>query len=116
MKLLQKSLLFFFFCTALFSCVDGQHEPPGAIQRDTMILVLADMHILESSISLGHINSKKKNIKPESFNSWIFKKHTISKERFDITYEYYTQNPKLFDELYVEVINKLSEIQARSNQ
>ena len=99
-----------FFLVLSFGCNDEKVIIPGnIIPRDKMLLVMTDVHLVESLIIQGHTLSDKS---PEAYYEGIYKNHNITKEQFEESYSFYVDHPELFDEIYSEILIKLSEQQA----
>jgi tRNA/tmRNA/rRNA uracil-C5-methylase (TrmA/RlmC/RlmD family) len=76
------------------------------ISKDTIILMLIDIHIADSYVSINPLGSKNK-IKAKDFYYSIFEKYNYSKETFQKNIDFYSNNPKELDKMYEEVLNKL---------
>lgn len=90
----------------------------GIIPEETMINLLVDIHIAEATIKQGkndnrirHLPIKKKG-NVNVFYYSIFKKYKIDRDIFVESIDYYSQYPEKFEEIYTEVINRLSETQS----
>ncbi len=116
--MLRNKLHFYLIISFVFSfgCQDSAIVSSGIISKDTLVDILADMHVIEASFALGHLDSSSNGIKPENVNKAVLEKYSISRSRFDTSYNYYISKPKEFNQIYDEVINKLSQKQARVNK
>ena len=116
--MLTKKLHFYLILTFLLSlgCAENTQVSSEIIGKDTLVNILADMHVIEASFALGHLDSANNEIKPENVNKAVLEKYSISRSRFDTSYNYYISKPREFNQLYDEVINKLSQKQARVNK
>ena len=98
-----------------FGCSKKQVEVPAdVIPRDTMIVVLAEIHLAEASIQVLNVEVKD-SLKAVSFGfyNYIFSKHNITQELFKKSFDYYRSEPAYFHAMYDEVITHLSEDQAK---
>ncbi|MBK7681287.1 MAG: DUF4296 domain-containing protein [Bacteroidia bacterium] len=98
-----------------FGCSKKQVEVPAdVIPRDTMIVVLAEIHLAEASIQVLNVEVKD-SLKAVSFGfyNYIFSKHNITQELFKKSFDYYRSEPAYFHAMYDEVITRLSEDQAK---
>lgn len=82
------------------------------IGRDTMVLILTDLHLLESSLGIkifedGKINNTRNLIKTK-----IYKNYGISKEKFYKSYNFYAQQSSVIDSIFIDVISEISKRQA----
>jgi hypothetical protein len=98
-----------------FGCSKKQVEvPEDVIPRDTMIVVLAEIHLAEASIQVLNVEVKD-SLRAVSFGFYhhIFSKHKITQELFKKSFDYYRSEPTYFHAMYDEVITHLSEEQAK---
>jgi hypothetical protein len=102
-----------FFISFLVGCSSDKKDSSYLIAEDTLVLVLADLHELEAGIALGYVNQKDSSNLPERYTSGIFLRNAVSKERFDSTFNYYLSHPPELEKIYSEVINLISEKQAK---
>lgn len=124
----------------VFLCSCGSEEkqavvaPSGLIVRDTMVQLLADVHMLEAGLGLygtmqapmpdqqpqlpmGHgstrisppviDNSERRELEPYD----IFKNHGVTRAQYKQTMEWYCSNPDALSSLYEDVITELSKRQ-----
>lgn len=93
----------------LISACNRNKVPEGIIKEKTMIELLTEMHTADAYFNnitgyecdtmIGEINY--------TYNQ-IFKKHGTTKEEFERSMDYYSQNPKKFREMYEKVVLKLN--------
>ena len=98
-----------------FGCSKKEVKVPAdVIPRDTMIVVLAEIHLAEASIQVLNVEVKD-SLKAVSFGlyNYIFSKHKITQELFKKSFDYYRSEPAYFHAMYDEVITHLSEDQAK---
>ncbi len=98
-----------------FGCSKKQVEVPAdVIPRDTMIIVLAEIHLAEASIQVLNVDVND-SFKAVSFGlyNYIFSKHKITQELFKKSFDFYRSEPAYFHAMYDEVITHLSEDQAK---
>lgn len=111
----MKNILFFLLViSASFGCT-GDAEivvPENVLSEEKMAAVLLDVHLAEASMNL--------NVNPQSIQKTstdlkvdILKKHNIDKKMFDESFQFYTENPALLNEVYQAVLNELSKMQAQ---
>lgn len=91
--------------------------PADIIPRDSMIVVLADIHLIEATIQLKGLG-RNDTLKAEAYGRYryVFNKHKISSTQFRKSLEYYRSEPEYFHTMYNEVITRLSVEQAKSNK
>lgn len=111
---MKRNILYLFaailLLTSCYSAPEQETAPPpeNLIDRDELVLILADVEIAESALrqkqNVGH---EIKNIKETYYHS-IFSKYNVSREQFDSSMIYYKQDPEVMDKIYEDVITKLS--------
>lgn len=85
-------------------------RPNGVLSQSEMTDVLVDMHktdalLAEKNIAYGQYSRKA------PYYNYIFKKHGITKAEFDSSLVWYTKNPQKFENMYDDVIKKLTALQ-----
>ena len=110
---MKKTILYIFFIVILFasSCsFFEKKQDTNIIQRDTLVLVLSDMHITD--ILLAQNKSFDRNLKDttgkKSYYNYLFRKYNINEYKFLETIKYYSANTKEYEEIYSDVIDELS--------
>ncbi|MGQ9845911.1 MAG: DUF4296 domain-containing protein [Bacteroidales bacterium] len=97
----------------LFSCKQNSTEiPEGVISRDSMINIIVDLHLVDAVLQNPMTQSKVGDIPSNNLYKAVMKKYHISKERFDKSMDFYSDNPVMLDSMYDSVIEKLSLIQS----
>jgi len=92
----------------LISCTD-KPLPDGILSREKMIAVLIDIHLAEAAITTQQLYGDAAGQKAADYYDMIFKKHGITKEQFKVSFEYYSQHPALYKEMYDELIIQMTE-------
>jgi hypothetical protein len=77
------------------------------VQREVMVDVLVDIHLADGVTNDRKFN-RKYDVDSIDLLSPILEKHHITREMFDTTLVVYSQHPELFDQLYSDVLIKLS--------
>ena len=77
-----------------------------------MVKLMVDIHVAESTIMLNRMNDAQPNRNAIYIRS-VLDSNQIDTARFTLSFDYYTSHPSLFSEIYDEVIEKLSEMNAR---
>jgi hypothetical protein len=100
---------------AIASC-ENENERVAAevIDREQFVDILAEVQILESTHQF--IKSKNKDFRLDYNYQWIYKEYGITEEEFKASVDYYSADPEVFEELFDEVIIKISEKQAELEQ
>lgn len=91
-----------------FSACDGR--PKGVLNESEMTAVLTEMHKLDGIIAakgLQYSNTPEK----AQYYSFVLKKYDITQVQFDSSLVWYTKNPKKFEEIYDNVLARLTDFQ-----
>jgi Domain of unknown function (DUF4296) len=132
-----KKLLFIFLSAlAMISCGEQEEksvplmdEPENLIEREKMIQIIADVHVLEAAAGLrapvppARMPSVPGQPQPQlpapppppdvtqrqSLPYYdIFTKHRVTREQYQLSYQWYTLDPEEYGLMYDEVINELT--------
>jgi len=85
------------------------------IDKETMVMILADMQITEAYI---RTIKKVKTRKDSSllYYERLFKKNHTNRSNFEESMLYYEEDLEGMEELYAQVITRLNELQAKSDE
>ncbi|MDF2437391.1 MAG: hypothetical protein K0Q95_1767 [Bacteroidota bacterium] len=111
---MQKKLLFLLSCFLTFSCTDPEEVvvPEDILKEEKMAQIFTDLSILEASMNV-HVESIDPKTDKSAQQINIYAKHGITKEQFEESYRFYTENPEKMNEVYQLVLNDLSKLQAK---
>lgn len=98
------------------SCGNKKSIPKSIIGKDSITLILEDIQVIESGLTVARNNGMDETPLIEPFYEKLLQKHNQSKERFIRSIEYYCQNPKLLDDSYEKLLPILVEKQSRINR
>ncbi|GAO27955.1 hypothetical protein JCM15548_3 [Geofilum rubicundum JCM 15548] len=86
--------------------------PDGFPEPDEMATILADIHVVESTITYlpGHTGSRSKEI-PGNYK-FVLEKHGLTPAEFDTIRKWYVEHPELYQDVYSKVIERLSQLDA----
>ncbi len=87
--------------------------PHHVIAKDTLVLILADFHVLEASLTLKMLDDKTTANMRNVLKDKIYKDYNVSKERFFNSYAYYEKKPIALDSIYCEVITEITQRQSK---
>ena len=108
--------IFFFLTLSLFLACSkekpAEKVPPEIISFDSMITVMADMHLAETRMLMGGLSDSAAKAKQASHYKFVFEKNKIDNIRFKNSFEYYNSRISLMNNLYEKVIHELSKRQA----
>ncbi|MDO8952073.1 MAG: DUF4296 domain-containing protein [Draconibacterium sp.] len=99
-----------FFVTALVAC-DWEviKKPNHLIKEKQMINMLVDIHLAEATFNRMRYDSIMRNSSSVNFYYSVLEKYEVPDSVFEKSFVYYASNPKNFEKMYREVMNKLSE-------
>ena len=83
----------------------------GMLEKDELIPLLIDLHkayAIQSSVKFRKISQDVDSV---DVYAYIFDKHNVSKVVFDSSIAWYSRHPKLFTEIYDEVVMDLTQRQ-----
>lgn len=107
-------LLILLSCTLLFSCVEEEKVvvPTNVLSQQKMAEVMQDVHLLEAAMTLNVYDHGRKNHEIPLQNFDVFDKHQITKQVYDSSFTFYSLHPYMLWEIYQQIIEDLSKIQA----
>jgi hypothetical protein len=98
----------------VFSCSEKPGSPPdNLINKDKMTTVLVDVHLAEASTEARSVTPQLIDQIAALRYQLVFKKHGISLLQFQDSYDYYLDHPELLNEIYIEVVNRLSAMDSK---
>lgn len=105
---------------ALISCTQKMDKvvvpPEDLIHRDTLVNILVDLRLYEATMAYEQRQaSRKLNDKKYFLYKSIINKHNITREQFERSYEFYQEDIRQMDEIYADVITKLSLLKSQVN-
>lgn len=101
------------FTLWMISC-SGKKEikiPDDVYPRDSMVLVMAEVHISEAFLMQQDYRQDQKRFK-EAYMQQTLAGAGIDTAKFNRSFDFYSSNPALFTQIYDEVITEISKRQA----
>lgn len=86
-------------------------RPFSVLSQDEMVDIVFDLQKAQSTIDVM-VPFAYRSEKQEYFNS-VFEKHDITREQFEHSVQWYSQNPKLYQKIYEEVQVRAKDLQTR---
>jgi hypothetical protein len=86
--------------------------PKDIIAKDTMVQLLTEMHLLESSLGIRIFEERKISNTRNLLKAKIYSNYHVSKDRFLKSYDFYAKQPNVIDSMYVDVISEITKRQA----
>lgn len=111
---MSKWFLFFtVICIILFpnACNPGFTKTGEFMNEDTLVSVIADMHLCDAILFHPAIYNKPVVVNKSESYKLILKKHSVDSGIFEKNIAYYSGNLPEFERIYEKVIEKLSEMQ-----
>lgn len=93
----------------MFSCQRDRLQR-DLLEKDELIPILIDLHkayAIQSSVKYRKISLDVDSV---DVYTYIFNKHSVSKVVFDSSIAWYSRHPKLFTEIYDEVVMDLTQM------
>lgn len=104
-------------CLLLFACSDDKQVeiPAGVLSQEQMATVMAEVHLLEASLNLNISSAITKGDAPDlqATTLEVLKKKGVTKEKYETSFLFYSQHPEILSEIYQQVLNNLSQLQAK---
>lgn len=109
MKQLSVLLLFGIFFVACKSGEESSDTPENILTKNKMVEIMVQVHLAEAALNLNLNDNKAGETKVYQD---IFRKKNVSKNQYEESLKYYTEHPEKMVEIYDEVLNELSRMQA----
>ncbi len=113
--MLKKWFLFVSIAMLAVSCDSiFTSKPAGTLNEDEMINILVDIHLTEATLRISNDSLSRKNDTTDQRIRFahVFRKHDINPDDFNKSMDYYLEHIELLDNIYKEVINRLTEMEA----
>ena len=104
---MKKKIILFLFISLFSYC---SQELDAILEKKEFVNLLVEIHTADAILTEMKLNDKKiKNNDSLSYYNFIFKKYGINRNDFDRNIDYYWNNPKKYQEVYVDVLKILDE-------
>lgn len=105
-------IIFLFIVFALESCDKTPFEKPNPlIKEKQMIDMLVDVHLADAAFTIMRNDSLVIKSSSTDFYYSVLEKYQVPDSIFEKSFVYYASNPKKFEKMYREVMNKLSKME-----
>ena len=84
-------------------------KPRPLIREKQMINMLVDIHLAEATFNHMRYDSIIRNSTSANFYYSVLEKYQVADSVFEKSFVYYASNPRNFEKMYRQVMNKLSE-------
>ena len=98
-----KKIRLIFIILALSACQSDSHNLP--IQKDKLIPVLIDIHLVEAVVD--NDSQTMKDSLTALYYPQIFSKHNVTAKDFDSTIKFMNERPKLMHDMYEDVMKEI---------
>jgi len=114
-KTALRTLVFIIGILMIGSCYNKHEhdvipEPSGLIVKDSLVLILADIEIIESSLRQKQNRGQEIKDMRDAYYKSLFANYGVSRVEFDSSMLYYRQDLETINEIYEAVITRLSVI------
>jgi hypothetical protein len=99
-------ILFIVFALCLLSC--KPNLPPDIWEKEKMIEFLVDAQLLEAKVSIVDLSRKQSDSLYTRYYEELFAYHNTTQEIWKKNIEYYRDKPEEMDDIYKEVISRLT--------
>ncbi len=101
---------------SLWACDGNGNRPDDLIPAEKMADILTDIHIAEARISSLGLHSLDSSLRAyDSLQLDIWRHNKIDSSRYAKSYAYYTSNPAILADLYVQVDSNLAKRERKKN-
>lgn len=110
---MKKALVILAMIALTFNACDKEvyPKPRPLIKEKQMINMLVDIHLAEATFNHMRYDSIIRNSSSVNFYYSVLQKYEVADSVFEKSFVYYASNPRNFEKMYREVMNKLSEIE-----
>ncbi|MBA3648863.1 MAG: DUF4296 domain-containing protein [Chitinophagales bacterium] len=99
----------------LLSCGEETEQvPPDLLPKNKMTAILTDVHIAESALNTNGLTREQIDRAMAIRYQQIMKKDSVTYSQFSNTYDYYLHHPADMDDVYQEVVNRLTALESRT--
>lgn len=100
------------FIGAALGCQSGAKPvpviPEGMLPRDTFVMMLTDVHIIEGVVKQGLLRNDDAEALMKGYYAELFARFDVSEARFIASYTWWYQQPEALDALLQEVTEMLT--------
>ncbi len=99
-------------CASCNSIINS--KPKDTLSEKQMIDILVDIHLTEAALRIANDSSFKPDdtIQMRIRFAQVFEKNNVSPDDFNVSLTYYLEHIEELDKIYVQVINRLTELDA----
>jgi hypothetical protein len=89
-------------------------KPSGTLSEEKMTEVLVDIHLTEATLRIANDSIARKNDTADLRERFaeVFRKHDVTPDEFNSSLNYYLEHVEILQNIYNEVITRLSKMEA----
>ncbi len=111
------TLLLLIGCTLSCTRRERPKPPEHILSEEKMTAVLYDVQVVEAIYQRGGKPSAEAGLEMgRQLYGEVFEKHDITREQFKESFSWYSQKPRLMDDMYEKIIERLNTEQAKLNE
>ena len=99
----------------MFAC-QLEKRPEGLMEREEFKEALLDAQLIEARMNHEMILEQMKTIPVQKYYEELFAKHQITEEKFQKTFDHYSEHPDELKEIYEEIMTELTLRKDNSDQ
>ncbi len=108
-----KRFVLVFIAFMLWGCGNKEKLPANILPQDKMTAIMIDVHIAEGKTNLRALPIDSARLLFRIYEDSIFKKHKVTRPKFEESYKYYSIHMDVLNKLYSSVVDSLSLREAR---
>jgi hypothetical protein len=86
----------------------GEKQPEGVLSKEQMVSALTEFYLKEARFNAIGVPVDSAAILMDYYKLKYAQQNNFSDSALDVSYQYYMSNPKLFSEIYDQVIDSLA--------
>jgi 4-hydroxyphenylpyruvate dioxygenase-like putative hemolysin len=90
--------------------------PETIIQPDSMVSLIADLQIAEATLREYTRLGQHDEARSRAFMAEVFDKHNVTPQHYDSSTAWYEQHLQLYQQIYTDVVTRLSLMQAEDGK
>jgi len=105
-----------FLIFLLFACSSKTNTPDYVIPKEKMVDIIVDIHLTDGMFTVNTI--RKEYTRKDSVNYYdkILDNYGYTRKDFDTSVYFYSININEYNKIYIEVLNRLNEIETEVKQ
>lgn len=111
----MKKIVFIIVVFFISSCSKEVKIPEYVIPHDKMVIIIADIHILDGLFTVNNVRRKFAKDSIDYYNA-VFTNYGYTRSDFDTSINFYSNNIDEYDKIYEEVLNRLNEMETNIKQ